>query len=99
MKQKLKKAFRLLTRIVKRYLSAAVSASRPGAVVNGPSLHNTRLGGVRLWSPHQHADPGGGTEKPKYMQDMQESVQYLMQSCAVGAPFGSFMHLSFFSVS
>lgn len=53
------KKVRLLTGIVKRNLPAAVRESGPGAVVDGPSLHDARLGGVRLGSPHQHIDPGG----------------------------------------
>ena len=56
------KKIRLLTGIVKRNLPAAVRESGPGAVVDGSSLNDARLGGVRLGSPHQHTDPGGETE-------------------------------------
>lgn len=47
----------VLTGAIKRYLPAAVRGSRPGAVVDGPGLHDARLGGVCLGSPHQDADP------------------------------------------
>ena len=85
------KALRLLTGAVKRYLSAAVVESGPGAVVHGPCLHNARLGGVRLGSPHQDTDPGGEKEKPEHMQDPPGSMK--------NAQFDSFIHQSFSSVS
>lgn len=81
--------FRKLTGIVKRYLSAAVRESTPGAVVDSSSLRDARLGGVRFRSPHQHIDPCEGEKK---RHDMQESA-YKMQTCVHTSAH------SFFSVS
>lgn len=78
----IEKAFRLLTGIVKRYLSAAVWESRPWAVVDGSSLHNTGLGGVRLGCPHQHTD-SGGEKKRNHARHAGEF--FILQMCAVNA--------------
>lgn len=70
---KQEKDVRVLTGIVKRDLPAAVREAGPGAVIYSPSLHYARLVGVRLGSPDQDTDPGGGGAKN--MQDGQRSVQ------------------------